>query len=82
MDFEEEIFTGKIRPFSTRHLIEEQYPETKIWATHTPYFEKRNIHFYVNKCGCHIVGFYNPHHPEPHGPCDTPGGEYFSVLKK
>ena len=63
-------------------MIEEKYPETKVWETHTPYFEKRNIHFYVNKCGFHIVEFYNPHHPEPHGPCDTPGGEYFFRFEK
>lgn len=24
-------------------MIEEKYPETKVWETHTPYFEKRNI---------------------------------------
>jgi len=63
-------------------MIEEKYPNTKVWETHTPYFEKRNIHFYVNKCGFHIVEFYNPHHPEPHGPCDTPGGEYFFRFEK
>ena len=28
-------------------------------------FEKRNIHFYVNRCGFHIVEFYNDHHPNP-----------------
>ena len=31
----------------------------------TPYFEVRNIHFYVNKCGFHIVEFFNEHHPAP-----------------
>ena len=25
------------------HSIENQYPDTKIWKTATPYFEKRNI---------------------------------------
>ncbi|HJJ31451.1 MAG TPA: GNAT family N-acetyltransferase [Methanocorpusculum sp.] len=45
--------------------IEKLHPETRIWETHTPYFEKRNIHFYVNKCGFHIVEFYTPHHPDP-----------------
>ena len=64
------------------HMIEGKYPETKVWETHTPYFEKRNIHFYVNKCGFHIVEFYNPRHPEPRGPCDTPGGEYFFRFEK
>ena len=35
--------------------IEQAHPDTLIWETGTPYFEKRNIHFYVNKCGFHIV---------------------------
>ena len=39
--------------------IEALHPETKIWETCTPYFEKRNIHFYVNKCGFHIIEFFN-----------------------
>ena len=38
-------------------LIEKMYPEIIVWETCTPYFEKRNIHFYVNKCGFHIVEF-------------------------
>lgn len=47
-------------------LIEEAYPETLVWETHTPYFEKRNIHFYVNKCGFKIVEYFNDRHPDPH----------------
>ena len=31
--------------------VEQLHPEAKIWETVTPYFEKRNIHFYVNRCG-------------------------------
>lgn len=46
-------------------LVEKMYPETKVWETHTPYFEKRNIHFYVNKCGFKIVEFFNPYHQDP-----------------
>lgn len=46
--------------------IEQKYPLTKVWETHTPYFEKRNINFYVNKCGFKIVEFLNPHHQGPH----------------
>ena len=42
--------------------IEKKFPETKVWETVTPYFEKRNINFYVNKCGFHIVEFCNKHH--------------------
>ena len=45
--------------------IERMYPQVKVWETITPYFEKRNIHFYVNRCGFHIVEFFNSHHPDP-----------------
>lgn len=63
--------------------IEQLHPETEVWETHTPYFEKRNIHFYVNKCGFHIVEFYNPHHPDPHAPSeDVAGGDYFFHFEK
>ena len=44
------------------------HPETEVWETCTPYFETRNIHFYVNKCGFHIVEFFNPLHPDPNDP--------------
>ena len=40
----------------------------KTWETMTPYFEKRNIHFYVNRCGFHIVEFFNKYHPDPDDP--------------
>lgn len=43
--------------------IEKLHPDTKVWGTCTPYFEKRNIHFYVNVCGFHIVEFFNEKHP-------------------
>lgn len=46
--------------------IEKAFPLTKVWETVTPYFEKRNIHFYVNRCGFKIVDFYNKHHLDPH----------------
>ncbi len=45
--------------------IKKMHPKTKVWETVTPYFEKRNIHFYVNRCGFHIVEFFNSHHPDP-----------------
>ena len=45
--------------------VEKLHPEVKVWETVTPYFETRNIHFYVNRCGFHIVEFYNSHHPDP-----------------
>ena len=37
--------------------VERLHPEVRVWETVTPYFEKRNIYFYVNKCGFHIVEF-------------------------
>lgn len=48
--------------------IEKLHPEVTLWETVTPYFEKRNIHFYVNRCGFHIVEFFNAHHPDPNDP--------------
>lgn len=63
--------------------IEARYPQTKIWETVTPYFEKRNLHFYINKCGFHAVEFYNPKHKDPNEPDeDFPGGEYFFRFEK
>lgn len=50
--------------------IEGAYPRTKTWETVTPYFEKRNIHFYVNRCGFKIVEFYNQFHPDPNPQSD------------
>ena len=38
--------------------VEALHPDTKVWETCTPYFEKRNIHFYVNKCGFQIDQFW------------------------
>ena len=43
--------------------IEKLHPEITVWETITPYFETRNIHFYVNRCGFHIVEYLNKHHP-------------------
>lgn len=64
--------------------IEEKYPETKVWETYTPYFEKRNIHFYVNKCGFKIVEFFNKNHRDPHMPEgeNTPAEEEFFRFEK
>lgn len=63
--------------------IERLHPDTEVWETGTPYFEKRNIHFYVNKCGFHIVEYFNVKHPDPHqqeakllSTDDTPGFEH------
>jgi len=45
--------------------VEKMHPEVKVWETVTPYFETRNIHFYVNRCGFHIVEYFCSHHPDP-----------------
>ena len=44
--------------------IEKRYPKTIIWRTITPYFEERNINFYINKCGFKIIEFFNQWHKE------------------
>ena len=48
--------------------VERLHPEVRVWETCTPYFETRNIHFYVNRLGFHIVEFFNGHHRDPHDP--------------
>jgi GNAT superfamily N-acetyltransferase len=53
---------------------ERRHPDTRVWETATPYFETRNIHFYVNVCGFRIVEFFNPHHPDPRSREDEPHG--------
>lgn len=62
--------------------IEKMHPKTRIWETYTPYFEKRNIHFYINRCGFVAVEFYNPHHKDPKIPNDMIGGDYFFRFEK
>ena len=62
--------------------IEKLYPNTKIWRTETPYFDQRNIHFYINSCGFHAVEFFNKYHKDPH-PSQNSGPEcYFRFEKK
>ncbi|RRS00439.1 GNAT family N-acetyltransferase [Glycomyces terrestris] len=50
------------------NAIEARYPQTAVWELGTPAFERRNLHFYVNKCGFHIVEFFNERHADPHAP--------------
>ena len=68
--------------------IEALHPETKVWKTCTPYFDKRNIHFYVNKCGFQIDEFwceyFQPEHEmldaDEHDPDEGPD-EMFRFVK-
>jgi hypothetical protein len=57
--------------------IEDMHPEVIVWETITPYFEKRNIHFYVNRCGFHIVEYFSEHHCCP----NEKDGEMFDMFR-
>ncbi len=66
-------------------VAEALHPETKIWKTCTPYFDKRNIHFYINKCGFQIDEFWCEHFkPTKEVPDETPDegpDEMFHFIK-
>lgn len=62
--------------------VERLYPKTKVWETVTPYFEKRNVHFYINCLGFYAVEFFNPRHKDPKTPDDMIGGDYFFRFEK
>ena len=59
--------------------VEKKYPQVKVWETCTPYFEKRNIHFYINRCGFHIVEFFHAKHPDSHVP-ESGGDDSFDGM--
>ena len=63
--------------YTTWCEIEKMHPEVTVWETVTPYFEKRNIHFYINRCGFHIVEYFNEHHCAP----DDTEGELFDMFR-
>ena len=48
--------------------IEAMHPEVEVWETCTPYFDRRNIHFYINCCGFHAIEFFNAHHRDSNMP--------------
>ncbi len=59
--------------YASNKEIENLYKETKIWQTCTPYFDTRNIHYYVNKLKFHIISFWNKYKPDPNMPNDFIG---------
>ena len=61
--------------------IERLHPETKVWRTCTPYFDKRNIHFYVNKCGFCIDEFQCAYFHPAHALPDEGPDEMFGFVK-
>ena len=67
--------------YAAWQVIEALYPEVEVWQTCTPYFEKRNIHFYVNRCGFHIVEFFNEKHPDPHAPEGGKGEDFDGMFR-
>ncbi len=52
--------------------IERLHPEIYTWETCTPYFERRNLHFYVNVCGFHVTAYWNAHFKSPFEYDDEP----------
>ena len=66
--------------FAAWQAVEALYPETKVWETCTPYFEKRNLHFYINKCGFHAVEFFDDRHQDPNEE-KAPEGEAFLMFR-
>lgn len=65
--------------------VEKLHPETKVWKTCTPYFDKRNIHFYINKCGFMVDEFWCEYYaPSEEIPDETPDegpNEMFHFVK-
>ena len=72
---------GKGIGYAAWCAVEEMYPQVNVWETCTPYFDKRNIHFYVNRCGFHIVEFYNSHHRDPNYTDDGKGDDFDGMFR-
>ena len=62
--------------------IEAMHPEVKVWETCTPYFDRRNIHFYINCCGFHAIEFFNSHHHDPNMPEQFDANDGLFVFEK
>ena len=69
--------------FAAWQEVERLYPDTKVWETCTPYFEKRNIHFYINKCGFRAVEFFGVFNRDPNEEdCGDGPSEMFRFEKR
>lgn len=64
------------------NTIEEKHPEVTLWETCTPYFDTRNLHFYINCCGFSAVEFYNSRHMDPNAPDGDEGKDLFFRFEK
>ena len=60
------------------------YPEIELWITYTPYYDKRNIHLYMNVLGFHAVEFTNNYIKEKNKKEDEKkgGDEFFKFEKR
>ena len=67
---------------STWMTIEKIFPEIELWITHTPYFEKRNIHFYINVLGFHAVEFIHKRSAPKNDKNEFRGPEEFFKFEK
>ena len=72
---------GKGIGFAAWQAVEALHPETRVWETCTPYFEKRNLHFYINKCGFHAVELFGHHHPDPREEDQVQEGDEFLMFR-
>lgn len=64
------------------NAIEENHPEVNLWETCTPYFDTRNLHFYINCCGFAAVEFFNPKHIDPNALDGDDGSDFFFRFEK
>ena len=62
--------------------LEKMHPEIEVWETMTPYFEKRNIHFYINVLGFHAVEFIHNRNRPKKDPDEFRGPEEFFKFEK
>lgn len=62
-------------------FVEQEHSGVKSWMTFTPYFERRNLHFYVNVCGFAVVEYICKHHPDPSIPADFIGDGQQGMLR-
>ena len=67
---------------STWMTIEKMYPDIELWITYTPYFEKRNIHFYMNVLGFHAVEFIHNKNTPKNEDGEFKGPEEFFKFEK
>ncbi|MBR7025262.1 MAG: GNAT family N-acetyltransferase [Selenomonadaceae bacterium] len=56
--FVKEDFRNQGLGFAAWQAIEKFFPDTKVWYTSTSWLDRRNLHFYLNKCGFVAFSIY------------------------